>query len=111
MNENDILGRLAASLTIAHHIPGRVRFKLAIDLASVDRNTVAEVKQFVEVLNGTAGIRSVKLNPLARSCVVEYDCKIITPAAWQDVLNGGGSPDADALLKLFRDAGQAAGVV
>lgn len=111
MIENDILGRLAASLTIAHHIPGRVRFKLAMDLASVDRDAVAGVKTFVEVLNGTVGIRSVKLNPLARSCVVEYDDNIITPAAWQDVLNGAGSPDADVLLTLFRDAGQAAGVV
>lgn len=110
MNE-DILGRLAASLTIAHHIPGRIRFKLAMDLASVDRDAVAGVKRFVEVLNGTVGIRSVKLNPLARSCAVEYDPKMISPTAWQDVLHGAGSPNADMLLKLFRDAGRAAGVV
>lgn len=110
MNENDLLGRLAASLTIAHHIAGRVRFKLAIDLSSVDRDSVAGVKRFVEVLNGTAGIRSVKLNPLARSCLVEYDPKVIAPAAWQDVLNGSDTPDADTLLQLFRDAGRVAGV-
>ena len=110
MNEDHILGRLAASLTIAHHIPGRVRFKLAIDLSAVDRDAAAGVRRFVEMLNGAPAIRSVKLNPLARSCVVEYDSKAIAPAAWQDVLNGSDTPEADMLLQLFRAAGRAAGV-
>lgn len=100
----DDLLRFAGHLRIAHHIPGRIRLKLAAELEAGDRDAVADAKRFGLALSGAPGIRSVSLNPLARSCAVEYDPKTIPPSAWQDLLSGARSAAADILLKTFQTA-------
>jgi len=46
------------------------------------------------------GIRSVKVNLLARSCTLEYDSTMIPAAAWPDFLGGVRSPAAETLLQI-----------
>ncbi len=94
---------VAAALRIAHHVPGRVRLKL--DGGGPSAAMLDGAKRFIRAAGGAPGIRSVNLNALARSCVVEYDPKIISPAAWRDLVGGHESADADALLGALVAAG------
>ncbi len=97
---DDFLSRLAAALTIAHHIPGRVRLKLD---GAAERGLAAladDAKALHRALTGAEGIRSVALNPLARSCTIEYDPTVIPPSAWPDLLRGEASAAAGTLLRI-----------
>lgn len=91
------IARYAAWLRIAHHIPGRIRLKLAGESGLGD--VLAEVKQFVATASTAPGIRSVSLNLLARSCLVEYDPAEIAPIAWTDLIAGTRSDAALALTQ------------
>lgn len=96
----DLIRRLSASLRIAHHIPGRVRLKLD---ASADAGVAAaagDVESLRRSLSGSPGIRTVSLNPLARSCTIEYDPSVIPPTAWPDLLHGDLSAGAQTLLRI-----------
>ncbi len=97
-----IVRELAPTVAIVHHIAGRIRLKLNAGLpvfADGRQPTLDEVRAAVEAMNG---IRSVRINLLARSCTVEYDEKAIPPTAWNDLLNGTESPAADALVGALR---------
>lgn len=94
LNSIDDLWRFAGQARIAHHIPGRVRLKLD----GPAEGSTADVRRFVDAASRASGIRSVSVNPLARSCVVEYDPALIAPSAWQDVVSGTRSPHAERLL-------------
>lgn len=95
------LQALFSQLRIAHHIPGRIRLKLEATLTEAQQNAIAEAQRLLKSLDQTPGIRSASLNLLARSCTVEYDPKAIPPAAWRDLIDGGRSPEATALLDLL----------
>lgn len=101
------LARFATLLQIAHHIPGRIRLKLAAHVQPGIIPPAEEAKRFVRAVTGTAGIRAVTLNLLARSCVVEYDPAVIPPQAWHDLVAGGRSGAAAALLDAILRAGDA----
>lgn len=97
-----IVRELAPTVTVAHHIAGRIRLKLTAGLpafADGRQPSLAEVQAALEAMNG---IRSVRINLLARSCTVEYDAERIPPTAWNDLLNGTESPAADALVGALR---------
>lgn len=98
MTTNHPIRRFATLLTIAHHIPGRVRLKLATQDGMTVDQAISDARQFGQGIDRVPGIRSVSLNLLARSCVVEYDPGHIPPAAWQDLVTGRTSPAADSLL-------------
>lgn len=88
----------AAHLSVAHHIPGRIRLKLAASAGTAPKEAVEEAMRFSRTVTEVPGIRSVSLNPLARSCVVEYDPARIPPRAWQDLIDGAVSDASAALL-------------
>jgi hypothetical protein len=91
------IARHAVWLRVAHHIPGRIRLKLASEVETGLRDALAEVKRFVSAASTAPGIRSVSLNLLARSCLVEYDPAQIAPTAWTDLIAGTRSDEALAL--------------
>ncbi|MGF7174795.1 HMA2 domain-containing protein [Azospirillum doebereinerae] len=100
MTDPHPLLRFVSLLSIAHHIPGRIRLKLAAkdtDLA----DAIAQAKRFGRLVTEAPGIRSVNVNLLARSCVVEYDADRIPPAAWGDLLAGTPSDAAERLLRAL----------
>lgn len=101
MSDDSELLRFTRYLRIAHHIPGRIRLKLVADLADADMDLLGGAKRFHAALSGRAGIRSISLNPLARSCTVEYDAAIIPSSAWPDLLAGTRSAAAAILLDTF----------
>jgi hypothetical protein len=107
LDEMHPLLRFATLLRIAHHIPGRVRLKLAVENGSglID---AAEAKRFIRSVTGVPGIRAVSLNPLALSCVVEYDPALISPSVWNDLVAGTRSAAAEALLQAIAAAARTA---
>lgn len=84
-----ILERLSGMLTIAHHVPGRIRVKLKPGAAAAE--TLAEAARFERALTQHPAIRSVALNPLARSCVIDYDSTILPPSFWVDLIDGASN--------------------
>lgn len=92
---------MATSLSIAHHIPGRIRLRLSGAAASAPSGAAERVLHFSRIAHDVPGIRSAKLNPLARSCVVEYDPAAIPAAAWEDLAAGRRSEPAERLLGLL----------
>jgi len=97
------IARYAVWLRVAHHIPGRIRLKLAGDTGGL-AEILAEVKRFVATASTAPGIRSVSLNLLARSCLVEYDPAQIAPAAWTDLIAGTRSDEALSLTRRLAES-------
>lgn len=88
-------------LRIAHHIPGRIRLKMSGDLPD---GLLGEARRFGKALGAVAGIRSIGLNALARSCTIEYDPRAIPPSAWSGFLAGEATPESLHLQRLLLDA-------
>lgn len=103
MTDFEVFRRFVQHVRIVHHIPGRVRFKL-LDLALDEEGKalLGQAKQFEHALDGIQGVKSIRLNLLARSCTVEYDKAVIPQDAWQDVLEGAESAAAESLLGILR---------
>ena len=103
----DLLLRAGEVLTIAHHIPGRIRLKLADEAAAA---AVLAGGRFPtpERLRAVVGVRAVKVNLLARSCVVDYDPSAVPPMACVDLLAGrrttASAPLIAALAAAFAGA-------
>lgn len=94
-----VAAALANDLRIAHQIAGRVRLKLAAtgDLSALRAASVA----LRAALAAQPGVRAFQINPLARSCVIEYDNQVIPDAAWPDLLAGRQTDAAAALRDLL----------
>lgn len=97
------LSTLLALLQIAHHLPGRVRLKLSQSPDPVLTADSAFFSAFFQSLEKKPAIRSLTLNPLARSCTIEYDPERIPPQAWRDLLDHAPSPEASILKTLLAD--------
>ncbi|MDR1529550.1 MAG: heavy-metal-associated domain-containing protein [Burkholderiales bacterium] len=103
---------LACAVRIAHHISGRVRLKLIddshlrasekLDVKTIGKNLPYIMRQLENIL----GIRSITVNLLARSCVVEYDVNLIPDSAWTDLLSEKNSPEARTLLDALMSKSQ-----
>jgi len=101
----DISGRLRALtglLTVAHHIPGRIRLKL--NARALPDGIGLETKRFGGALDGISGIHGIHFNKLARSVTVEYDNQAIPDRAWPDLLANRPSPEAAALLNRLQES-------
>ncbi|GEO79896.1 heavy-metal-associated domain-containing protein [Pararhodospirillum oryzae] len=84
----DSVGDLRPHLSIAHHIPGRVRLKIGIGALGVLKAGAAGGPSLqLEDLCRIQGIQSVRLNAGAQSVVVSYDPAVIPPSFWQDCLS------------------------
>jgi hypothetical protein len=74
-------------LSIAHHIPGRIRLKLEKPQEAQDFGLgINDATKFVEALRKSQGIRSTSLNTIALSCTVEYDTEVIPADTWANLL-------------------------
>lgn len=101
MKELETFRHFADKVQIAHHIPGRIRFKLgAIELDEAGRAAVESARQFQGALDAMPGVKDIRLNLLARSCTVEYDPGVIPQQAWPDLLAGKNSHAAQTLLSI-----------
>lgn len=96
--------RFARRLSVAHHVPGRIRVRLDGPVDADLKAAAGQAKAFVASLSTMAGIRSVALNPLAKSCTIEYDIHVIPASAWTGLLSGESLPGSDALLRTLMAA-------
>lgn len=96
--------RFARALTVAHHIPGRIRLKLTGALEADLLAQAAAAKRFGQALGAMAGIRAISLNPLAKSCTIEYDAQIIPASAWDGLISGQDAPGTEILLQTLANA-------
>jgi len=99
-----LVTEISPYLRIAHQINGRVRLKLAAGAFDSPALRAGGGERLKQVFGALPGVRDFSLNPLARSCVVEYDSAIIPDAAWPDLLAGRRTLAADTLLDLLADA-------
>jgi hypothetical protein len=109
MMDGEMLDTLLARVRIAHHIPGRIRLKLTGMAGAAGVNLIGDLTgaremlaRFSAALGDTPGIRAVRLNPMARSCTVEYDVHALPDKAWNELFSGVpfsgvSSPRAHAL--------------
>ena len=101
MNAEFRLLRFARCLRVAHHVPGRIRLRLADRPEPLGLGTIDDAQRFATAIAAADGIGRISLNPLARSCTVEYDPAIIPPSAWEAVLSGQPAAGADILLQTL----------
>lgn len=98
---DDLLERLD-EVRVAHHIRGRIRLKLATGSA-VAELPKDRARRFQAVLDSIPGVHGVRVNFLARSCIVDYDPAVIPFEAWSEFLCGVESPAAALLERILRD--------
>lgn len=102
MSEMEHFRRFIVCVLIAHHIPGRIRLKLdPARLGKEEAVAIKGAKNFRGALDGIPGVKSIRLNLLALSCIVEYDTQVIPVAAWSDLLEGARTAEADVLLNII----------
>ncbi len=76
---------LRRHVTVAHHVPGRIRLKLSpAALTDLPR---ADPAPFLDLLRRLP-VRITRLNPAALSVVVEYDPRVVVAADWHNILTG-----------------------
>ncbi|GHT89833.1 hypothetical protein AGMMS49545_01270 [Betaproteobacteria bacterium] len=96
---SEVLNALLAEVSIAHHIPGRVRLKLAGVPAPLRTQFSPDMlARFFSGLAEIPGILQVKLNALAKSCTLEYDTNTIAESAWHELFsaNAAATPSSHA---------------
>ena len=105
MNIVEKIQQFSKCVEIAHHIPGRIRVRLLLDeLPELDPATetlVSRVREYKDALESIPGVRSLRVNVLARSCTIEYDRQTIPFEAWEDFLAGASSEAADVLGRII----------
>ena len=104
---HDFASELANAIRIAHHVPGRIRLKLINTLPlqkpeAPDMNTITgKLPGILKSIEEIPGVCAVRPNLLARSCVIEYDARLIPDRAWINLLSGENSPESEALLNVL----------
>jgi hypothetical protein len=109
------LQQFSSRVEIAHHVPGRIRLRLLPGgLPSLDapaESLAARARTLKDALTDTPGIRSIRVNALARSCTIEYDHRAIPFQAWPDFLGNVPSEAAAVLRRIVSNKyAEAAGV-
>lgn len=108
MSVIDNFHRFASRVRIAHHVPGRIRLRLSLGdlvpaLDGQEQSLIAQANSFKAVLDTIPGVRSIRVNFVARSCTVEYDQGVIPFKAWPDFLAGQLSDEACILKCIIEE--------
>jgi len=98
----DRLIDLACQTEISHHIPGRIRLKVKLPglLLAQDLDAEDLMKYFV-------GILDARTNAAARSIIINYDERVISPDLWERLVMVKNHPTLresvkEALQRLSR---------
>lgn len=93
-------------LSIAHHIPGRIRLKLRTD--GIDLSGLGDgVRAFTAALGACAPIDQVQVNLLARSCTITYNARDLAPSTWSDLIDGQDTAPVRDLIEAIAAAARA----
>ncbi len=92
--------RLREYLSIAHHIPGRIRLKLSPGLlTNPEALKLARMVNFNTWGNGSSAIFNTRLNMGAGSLIIDYDAGQVSPDLITELF---GSPDANRVKQLVQ---------
>lgn len=75
---------LRRHVSIAHHVPGRIRLKL--DLRALAELPKVDPSPFVDLVSRIRGVKATRVNAAALSVVVEYDPQQIPAPLWPRLL-------------------------
>ncbi len=93
-------------LSVAHHVPGRIRLRFSLGVLSDPR--AMELLSSVRDAEMPPALRNARLNLPARSVILEYDPKAISPELLEEVLSTTDDHRFKSLAeKLKTLAGQA----
>jgi len=92
---------LRKHLKIVHHVPGRIRLRVAAALFKEFDGIDSQV--FDKILGAIAGIKDVRVNALAGSVVISYAAKQIKPSWWDTLITGEQGRAVDLLRQLLVD--------
>jgi hypothetical protein len=79
---------LSKHIEIVHHVKGRVRLK--IDTKIANSGISLGLEDFENLSKNLKGIKSSRLNKIAKSLTIEYDYELI-PSSLFDDLNSGNN--------------------
>lgn len=88
-------------ITIAHHIPGRIRLRLSPQVLEKAGNFDLSSVQKLNGINGN-GIKGVEINPLALSAIITYDPKKLPPRWWEEFVQSEDSA-AQVINQILSD--------
>ncbi|MCB1189847.1 MAG: hypothetical protein H7A23_18595 [Leptospiraceae bacterium] len=98
--ELEKLIHLTKHFSIAHHVQGRIRFKINREL--MNDPIVKEISVFSDLLQTQInGFLTIRLNKAAFSLVIEYDSDKIPPATWEKLLQIPTHQEKLLLLQKF----------
>ena len=87
----DALAAFHHAFRIVHHVPGRLRVRLAARALPKSQGvSVVAFRRFVEDVDGVTRCR---ISPATLSAIIEYDHHQLSPGLW-DRLIGGTEPEA-----------------
>lgn len=75
----ELLREVRDQITVAHHIPGRMRLKFSLSLARHPR-----AKELADTAELPQGITGARVNLMARSMILEYDTAVVAPEVFKD---------------------------
>ncbi|WP_334175388.1 hypothetical protein [Pseudoxanthobacter sp.] len=87
-------------LSIAHHVPGRIRIRL--DMAALAHLPQVDASPFVAFAGRIQGVTATRVNAAALSVVVDYDTARIPMAVWPALLTAG--PDEVTAILIRHSA-------
>ncbi|BAR97661.1 hypothetical protein BV133_68 [Blastochloris viridis] len=76
---------LRRHLSIAHHVSGRIRLRLAVGGLALFTPTLA--RKLADAATATVGVRSFRVNPAALSVVIEYTPSVLAPELWSQLID------------------------
>ena len=86
-------------VNIVSNFPGRMRIKFQISgLTFEDIKFLKEAAGFEKVLQTLPGVRNVRINKFAFSCIIEYDTKLISKKSLTDLIDGKETSDSSELI-------------
>lgn len=95
------IARFLPCLSIAHHIPGRIRLKLGLSgVGLLDASARLQVREALALLGEIEGVKTFRINAVALTCVIEYDTAVIPGQAWHDFLQGKSTPASGILRSI-----------
>lgn len=91
---------LRRHLSIAHHLPGRIRLRVSPAIYGCAPGFDAGKSR--ALLGKLWGIRDVRVNMAAASVLIEYDPKLISLEEWETLVRGDAAA-AGAVLRHWLD--------
>lgn len=93
MTREELL-ELRSLMSIAHHIPGRLRLRLD---PRIRQHPAAGALENLTKHNPDSPLTGVRINPMARSLVLGYDAERIDPAMLEEFLTSGNMERVNAV--------------